>query len=293
MASPPGPGLVFPEVTAPHESVGGIHDTSGLAGLYSDVIGGVWPRQDARDFFAPPGTKVLAPEAGTIVRLSGHDPSEPPPQGVGGAWGLSEYLRGVSGTTYFITHLGEENVKQGQSVVPGQIIGAVGDYPGLAADHVHIGAAGPLTATDLIGGKHYDLPSVSERGTGSAADAGSVDLGTAPGTKQVSQAGHAVVGAVGSVEDALKFVFSTRFLEIVGGGLLVLIGLVGLMREIGVNVPLQLPAAAAPVTGPIGAQPRRVQKRAGFEPESAERDRREARAARRSGGAGQSDEVPF
>ena len=41
-----------------------LHETAGLPGNF------------ALDFMAPGGTPVLAPEAGTIFKLSGHDPSE-------------------------------------------------------------------------------------------------------------------------------------------------------------------------------------------------------------------------
>lgn len=56
-----------------------------------------------------------------------------------------------------------------------------------------------------------------------------------PGGKQgpLGQAG----ASIGSIGDALSFVFSYRFFEILGGGILIIIGLVGLMREIGVSVP--------------------------------------------------------
>lgn len=103
---------------------------------------------------------------------------------------------------------------------------------------------------------------------------------------------RAAVGAVGSVEDALKFVFSYRFLEIVGGGVLVVLGLVGLLREAGASVPLpSLPGPPQPIYGPVSQQPRRVQKRVGFEPESQERDLREAR--RRRSGRGMDTDIPF
>lgn len=299
MASPSNRSqvLAFPEVTGPHESVGGIHETAGLSGY------------PARDFFAPPGTSVLAPEPGTVYRFSGHDPSEPP-SGPGGAWGFSEYLHGVSGTDYFITHLGQRNVHEGQKVQASQVIGAVGDYPGTTPDHVHIGTTGPITATQLAAGHKYDLSSVQAVGQGSAADFGSVDLtgsggmspgGAAehiPGVQQTVDAAKSAAGQIGTVTDAIKFVFSYRGLELIGGVLLVVIGLVGLMREIGVSVPspMQFVASAAPpVAGPISEQPARVQRRAGFEPESAARDRREATAARqaRRGKGDQGEEIPF
>lgn len=53
----------------------------------------------------------------------------------------------------------------------------------------------------------------------------------------VSSATHSVTGAFSSVEDAFNFIFSYRFLELLGGSALILVGVVGLMREIGVKSP--------------------------------------------------------
>jgi hypothetical protein len=55
---------------------------------------------------------------------------------------------------------------------------------------------------------------------------------------------QAIIGAassIDSIEKALKFLFSYRFLEIVGGGALIIVGIVGLMKEVGVNVPSPVP----------------------------------------------------
>lgn len=51
--------------------------------------------------------------------------------------------------------------------------------------------------------------------------------------------------AVSGIDSAFKFVFSYRFLEIIGGGALILVGLVGLMKEIGVSVPAPGPVGKA------------------------------------------------
>lgn len=58
-------------------------------------------------------------------------------------------------------------------------------------------------------------------------------------------AGKKLVGGISSVEDALKFLFSYRFLEILGGGVLIIVGVVGLMREVGIRAPA-LPGAVPP-----------------------------------------------
>lgn len=53
----------------------------------------------------------------------------------------------------------------------------------------------------------------------------------------------AIEDAAGEVKSVFDFLFSYRFLEIVGGGALVLVGLVGLMREVGITPP-SLPGGA-------------------------------------------------
>jgi hypothetical protein len=64
------------------------------------------PGFPAVDIMAKPGTPILAPEDGSITRVSGHEPSEPPPLGQGGPWGLSLYYVGhQTGNTYYMTHL--------------------------------------------------------------------------------------------------------------------------------------------------------------------------------------------
>lgn len=103
------------------------HDTAGLSGF------------PAIDLFAPPGTPITAPEAGTITRHSGHDPALPPPLGQGGPWGLSIYFVGKSKKVYYLTHLAQ--VARLGAYRGGDVIGIIGDYPGNApgADHVHEG----------------------------------------------------------------------------------------------------------------------------------------------------------
>lgn len=118
-----------------------------------DTAGAPWvpwlSGPDAVDLFARPGTNVDAPAAGRIVRLSGRDPSLPPPNGVGGPWGLSEYFETDAGDVFFATHL-SRTAPLGRYQA-GQPIGTVGDYPGLAADHVHYGYVGNVRDSRVRG----------------------------------------------------------------------------------------------------------------------------------------------
>jgi len=119
--------------------IGGEHATSGLpvAGSTTFPTDLAYP---AWDVGAPAGTPVLAPEAGTVVRLSGRDPALGPSGGVHGPFALSLYLKGASGAVYFLTHLGSLSVREGQAVGAGQPVGTVADYARWGgANHVHVG----------------------------------------------------------------------------------------------------------------------------------------------------------
>lgn len=99
-------------------------------------------------------------------------------------------------------------------------------------------------------------------------------------------------------------------LAIAGGGALCIVGLVLIGADIGLEKLSNTKAArlggraadafgpARETNGPISEQPRRVQRRAGFEPESAEKDRRIARSRVKRGEPGSSklakgDTIPF
>jgi murein DD-endopeptidase MepM/ murein hydrolase activator NlpD len=112
-------------------SVGGEHPTEGLAGF------------PARDYFAPAGSATVAPVSGKVVKLSGHPPSEGPIQGPHGPLGWSVYIQGSDGKTYYLTHMGSRNVKAGQRVKQGQVIGTVANYAKYGTpNHIHMGVSG-------------------------------------------------------------------------------------------------------------------------------------------------------
>ena len=106
-------------------SPSGLHQTGGLAGNW------------ALDFMAPGGTKVVAPQAGVVSRLSGHNPVE----GVfpGAVYGWSVYVDTADGF-YFLTHFGVRYCHVGQHVVPGTLLGLVGHWPhDEGRSHTHCG----------------------------------------------------------------------------------------------------------------------------------------------------------
>jgi hypothetical protein len=133
----PGKGVQLPTfITATHQ-------TAGLAGF------------PAVDIMAKPGTPIRAPEDGMVTRISGHEPTEPPPQGQGGPWGLSIYYIGTqTGNTYYMTHL--VKVAAVGSYKKGDVIGLIGDYPGSAADHVHFAIHKGEAAEAHVGSGLFD-----------------------------------------------------------------------------------------------------------------------------------------
>lgn len=104
------------------------HQTAGLPGY------------GAVDVFAKPGTPVLPPEGGMVVKHSGRDPRTG--GSPGGAYGWSVYLKGDSGATYFMTHFGTRTTMLFGRVNADQVIGTVCDSavsgkPGTS--HIHHG----------------------------------------------------------------------------------------------------------------------------------------------------------
>lgn len=119
---PPANTLQLPVTFVP------THQTEGLPGY------------PAIDVFGKAGSVVLAPEAGTIDRLSGHDPGEGGRPG--GPYGWSVYLT-VPSARYFLTHFGSRTVEEGDRVVAGDPLGTVCDAAVAHMDsnlsHIHEG----------------------------------------------------------------------------------------------------------------------------------------------------------
>ena len=137
--------LVYPHASpfngsAPPKS--DLHETGGI------------PMNWALDFMAPGGTKLVAPEAGTLSRQSGHDPSQGTSGAVNDIFGWSVYIQTPAGLVYFATHLGSVSVQVGQQLKAGDVIGVVGNWPGdPGRSHTHLGVthpAGIAAAKDRI-----------------------------------------------------------------------------------------------------------------------------------------------
>jgi murein DD-endopeptidase MepM/ murein hydrolase activator NlpD len=184
--APRGPGVQLPSF------ITSTHQTAGLAGF------------PAVDIMAKPGTPIRAPEDGVITRISGHEPTEPPPQGQGGPWGLSIYFLGSkSGNTYYMTHL--VRVAEPGAYKFGDVIGIIGDYPGSSADHVHFAihrgdSPEAYVASGLFNPRDYLAKPSGKRGaapptSGAAAAAASTNVLPARIRQAISAAGVAAAHA--------------------------------------------------------------------------------------------------
>jgi murein DD-endopeptidase MepM/ murein hydrolase activator NlpD len=139
----PAAALAYPHPSTfqgPSPTASDLHQTAGLANNW------------ALDFMAPGGTPVLAPEDGTVFKLSGHDPSG----GVTGGdiFGWNVYLHTLAGMLYFATHLGDRSVTLAEEVKLGDVIGHVGHWPNdPSRSHTHLGIthpAGVQAAKDYV-----------------------------------------------------------------------------------------------------------------------------------------------
>lgn len=89
--------------------------------------------------------------------------------------------------------------------------------------------------------------------TGSAADAGSVDITGSGGGPSVARA------VSGLVSNPFKFLTSWRFVEVVGGFLLLLVGVALLARQFGLSVPTPMGAAAGAASDTFNFEPGEAQ----------------------------------
>lgn len=93
---------------------------------------GNWQSDNAVDIGVPAGTRVLAVDGGTVVRVGGSAPRH----GGGVIGGYSITLKTKS-NAFFYTHLLRNTVRAGQRVRAGQMIGRSGFANNV--DHLHIG----------------------------------------------------------------------------------------------------------------------------------------------------------
>lgn len=91
-----------------------------------------WQSSNAIDIGVPVGTAVLAPENGTVVRVTGSWAG-----GAGRTDGYGVTIQGADGNQWYLKHLSRSSVRAGQAVVAGQVIGASG--AGNSSPHLHLG----------------------------------------------------------------------------------------------------------------------------------------------------------
>jgi murein DD-endopeptidase MepM/ murein hydrolase activator NlpD len=106
----------------------------------------------ATDLFAPCGTRVVSPTAGTIHEVSRTDRWDPAVNAGPTRGGLSVSLVGRDGVRYYGSHLEqvEEGIAPGVEVAAGQRLGTVG-RTGSARDtpcHLHLGISPPCGTGD-------------------------------------------------------------------------------------------------------------------------------------------------
>jgi murein DD-endopeptidase MepM/ murein hydrolase activator NlpD len=109
------------------KSHGAKHETGGLESY------------PAYDFFADPGSPVIAVVTGTVRKFSGYPVATGWHDNPGEAFGNSIYIRGESGSDYYYTHLDDKfNVGEGDSVSMGQQLGTVAAMTSVTP-HCHFG----------------------------------------------------------------------------------------------------------------------------------------------------------
>jgi stage V sporulation protein SpoVS len=141
---------------------------------------------------------------------------------------------------------------------PNAVAGAAGSSVEASGESASWYAGGESSYLKAAGYKNVDEAIKAFGGASGGTAKEQVTLGSVPGANAVGGAARgaadAVTGAVdslSSVGKALSFLFSYRGLEVIGGGILIIVGIVGLMREVGVKSPT-LPGPAGKVVSATG-----------------------------------------
>jgi murein DD-endopeptidase MepM/ murein hydrolase activator NlpD len=86
---------------------------------------GNWQSDNAVDIMAPAGSVNVAPVSGRVVRVSGRDPRQGPS---GTIFGRSITIQEPGGRQWFVTHLDNPVVREGQFVQAGSPLARVADW---------------------------------------------------------------------------------------------------------------------------------------------------------------------
>jgi hypothetical protein len=186
-----------------------------------------------------------------------------------GTGGFNLYLQDRSGRQFFLTHVENVRVRQGQIVKAGQQLAAVGNYPGMD-NHVHIGYQGgdPDTTLGLKAQYIFSAQGASSgsqaitqnitrltksltpeqlRNVGQAILHGDLKPGDLPPGSEVHGTGGTIPGTNTTLRDAAGVIKSPwealqwvsgnwdRVAEVAGGFILVLVGLLLLGKSVGLS----------------------------------------------------------
>jgi murein DD-endopeptidase MepM/ murein hydrolase activator NlpD len=109
-----------------------------------------WQSADAWDIPSPINTPVYSLTDGTLITFSDYG-SKPVHTKGKTLFGSSFTIQGSNGMPdVYYTHLQNPQVKKGDKVKCGQLLGYIMDFPGSSYDHVHIGVKPPANIRDLI-----------------------------------------------------------------------------------------------------------------------------------------------
>jgi murein DD-endopeptidase MepM/ murein hydrolase activator NlpD len=102
----------------------------------------------ATDIFAPRGCKVVSPVKGRVDEVSTADHWSSRTNHGADRGGISFSIVGDDGVRYYGSHLGTLTVRAGQRVLPGNVVGTVGNTGSArgTATHLHFGISWPTRA---------------------------------------------------------------------------------------------------------------------------------------------------
>jgi murein DD-endopeptidase MepM/ murein hydrolase activator NlpD len=203
--SGPGPNFIYPKGT-PFSVGGGPGQGTHAA---SD-----WQSGNAVDVFADPGTPVLSPVDGTVIKVSGDDPSLGT-KAVGNKriYGYGVTIAGFSGLTFYLAHLDSVSVKAGDRVSRGQVIGVVASWKG-GKPHVHVGVpwgSDPRAITLMGQGTlgDYKTGAGARSGGGSGGGGGGADDDRKRDDRETaSTITYAAVSEVKEVASKVRYAYS-------------------------------------------------------------------------------------
>lgn len=181
------------------------------------------------DIAAPLGTSVLAPIDGTVI-FSGR----------AGGYGNFIKLKGRDGNVYEFGHLSSRNVKNGQSVVAGSLLGGVGSTGNSTGNHLHYGVIGAdgkrKNPSNFLNGAKNTLGTLAKGPIGKAAAgflAGVIGGPLAPVIAGSLPGISGLMGGESWLDQFRNWLAESHFWQRLGIGLLAIIFIMGALYMLG------------------------------------------------------------